>query len=96
MASATLRVGADIADFQKATKQMNEELKSIDSSMKASASQAALSEDKYKGLTSQQGLLTEKVKVASQSLDTQKTYIQTLTDKQDKLCLLYTSPSPRD
>lgn len=85
MASATLRVGADIADFQKATKQMNEELKSIDSSMKASASQAALSEDKYKGLTSQQGLLTEKVKVASQALDTQKTYIQTLTDKQDKL-----------
>jgi phage-related minor tail protein len=85
MASATLRVGADIADFQKATKQMNEELKSIDSSMKASASQAALSEDKYKGLTSQQGLLTEKVKVASQALDTQKTYIQALTDKQDKL-----------
>ena len=85
MASATLRVGANISDFQKATKQMQEEMKTVDSSMKASAAQATLSKDKFKGLTDQQSLLSEKLKIASESVKNQKDYIQTLSEKQEKL-----------
>lgn len=85
MASATLRVGADISEFQKATKQMNDEMKTLDSAMKASASAAALADDKFKGLKDQQSLLADKVKIASEAVQTQKSYIDTLADKQEKL-----------
>ncbi|WP_373485735.1 peptidoglycan DD-metalloendopeptidase family protein [Acetobacterium malicum] len=85
MASATLRVGADISEFQKATKQMNDEMKTLDSAMKASASAAALADDKFKGLKDQQSLLADKVKIASEAVQTQKSYIDTLAEKQEKL-----------
>ncbi|MBI4855848.1 MAG: phage tail tape measure protein [Acetobacterium woodii] len=85
MASATLRVGADISEFQKATRQMNEEMKTLDSAMKASASAAELADDKLKGLKDQQSLLAEKVKIASDAVQNQKNYIDTLAEKQEKL-----------
>jgi TP901 family phage tail tape measure protein len=85
MATASLRVGANISDFQKATKQMNDEMKTIDTSMKASAAQASLTGDKFKALSDQQILLSEKFKIASEAVQNQKSLLETLSVKQEQL-----------
>lgn len=76
--SATLRVGANISEFEKATRKMAAEMKAIDSGLKANVAQAKLSKNAYQGLSDQQKIYSEKVQLANSQVQNQKKNLESL------------------
>lgn len=82
--SATLRVGANISDFQKATKQMQSEMKMINSEFKVSEAQAKKTGSAMDQLGNQQKSLTDKIVLGGKQIENQKNQIATLNERLDK------------
>ena len=79
MATATLRVGASIGEFTKATRQISSELKTVDSDIKAVSSQAKIGADKTDAFAQKQDLLKKKMELCSSAIQLQKNRIETIS-----------------
>lgn len=78
MGQAILRVGADIKEFNQATKTMQQQMKLVDSSFKANMAEVKNTGTAYDGLKTKQTMLTEKIELGTKQVETHKNKIATL------------------
>ncbi|SDX42191.1 phage tail tape measure protein [Eubacterium barkeri] len=84
MASAVLKIGMDIKDYNQAAKELLAEQRLINSELKASETVAKASGNAFDSLKAKQDALTKKVQVGNQQVTNQKNLMATLNQTLEK------------
>ena len=99
----TVEIGGDTTGLEKALKSVNSSIKTTQSELKDVNKLLKLDPSNTELLTQKQKLLKDAISSTKEKLDTLKTAQEQAKAQlesgdlgQDKYCLLYTSPSPRD